>query len=658
MKLSLYSLLVALLMGPISCDKSDSQKTPSQKLQLISSQIGSFNLNTTDFTKNTGAPIDQPIVISFSSTLDITTVSAASFKVTQGTNPVELDFAFIDDNKTISARPKQNLLNSQKYNLTLGNTIKGASGEQFPGTLIEFTTATPPLQIISLKIGSQSVPPSGNITDVPLTNLMIEINFSSPLDATSITAQNIQIIGPNNPPVSFSLQDSDKKLLITVAQPLQHFTRHRLYLSDQVRGKAGEAFILYVREFFTAIDPTPKFPVVSDNALLTLVQQQTFKYFWDFGHPVSGLARERNTSGDLVTTGGSGFGLMAIIVGMDRGFITRPDGVLRLKKIVSFLEAANRFHGAWPHWINGNTGSVIPFGTKDNGGDLVETSFLIQGLLTFRQYLQPADTAGNNLIRRITKLYETVEWDWYRKNSSNVLYWHWSPTYQWDLNFALSGYFEEQITYFLAAASPTHSIPKSVYTNGFAKNGAIVKNNTYYGYLLPLESPSPLFWVHYSYLGLNPHFTDDYANYWTQNVNASLINHAYCVANPRNWVGYRDECWGLTSSDNQMGYSAHSPGNDLGVIAPTAALSSFPYTPVESMKALKFFYYTIGDKTWGTYGFYDAFNTTAGWYANSYLAIDQGPIVVMIENYRTGLLWNLFMSSPEVQPAMTKLNFN
>jgi hypothetical protein len=157
---------------------------------------------------------------------------------------------------------------------------------------------------------------------------------------------------------------------------------------------------------------------------------------------------------------------------------------------------------------------------------------------------------------------------------------------------------------------------------------------------------------------LNPHFSDEYANYWTQNVNESLINHAYCVANPKKWYGYSDECWGLTASDNQNGYAAHSPSNDLGVIAPTAALSSFPYTPVESMKAMKFFYYTLGDRMWGEYGFYDAFNLSEGWTANSYLAIDQGPIVVMIENYRTGLLWNLFMSAPEVQAGAAKLNFH
>jgi len=237
------------------------------------------------------------------------------------------------------------------------------------------------------------------------------------------------------------------------------------------------------------------------------------------------------------------------------------------------------------------------------------------------------------------------------------LYWHWSPNYNWDMNFALSGYFEEQITYVLAAASPTHSIPKEVYSNGYGQNGAIVKNSMHYNIKLPLGDPAPLFWVQYSYLGLDPHFSDEYANYWKQNVNATMINRAYCIANPKKYVGYSEDCWGLTASDNQDGYNAHSPGNDLGVITPTAALSSFPYAPEESMKAMKFFYYTIGDRMWGQYVFYDVFNLTEGWTADSYLAIDQGPIVVMIENYRTGLLWNLFMSAPEVDDAFTKLNF-
>ncbi len=439
--------------------------------------------------------------------------------------------------------------------------------------------------------------------------------------------------------------------------PLKHLSEYEFALSNSLKGALEENFLGFSTTFYTAVNETPQFPLISDEELLSKVQQQTFKYFWDFAHPVSGLARERDTSGDIVTSGGSGFGIMALVVGIERDFIPRSDGVQRMNKIVTFLEKADRFHGAWSHWIDGSTGAVVPFSAKDNGGDLVETSFLVQGLLTFRQYLNASDTAGNNLINRITTLWEEVEWDWYRKNNENVLYWHWSPNYGWEMNFAMYGYFEQQITYFLAAASPTHSIPKIVYSNGYGKNGDIVKNNTYYGYKLPLESPSPLFWAHYSYLGLDPHFSDGYANYWEQNVNATLINRSYCIENPKNYIGYSDDCWGLTSSDDQNGYDAHSPANDKGVITPTAALSSFPYTPDESMKALKFFYYSLGDRLWGEYGFYDSFNLTEGWTATSYLAIDQGPIIVMIENHRTGLLWDLFMSAPEVQQGITTLGF-
>jgi hypothetical protein len=487
---------------------------------------------------------------------------------------------------------------------------------------------------------------------------VIALSFSEPLDLSS--AENFIVLKGkiNIIECDYTLTNGDSTLHITPKAHLDALTKHDIYIDAALKAKSKREYTVYSQySFTTEIDQTDKFPRISDEELLTLVQQQTFKYFYDFAHPTSGLARERNTSGDIVTSGGSGFGIMALIVGAERNFITKQQAVDRMNKIVSFLEEADRFHGAWSHWLNGNTGTVVPFSAKDNGGDLVETSFLVQGLITFRQYLQPTDTVGNNLINRITDLYYEVEWDWYRKNNEEVLYWHWSPNFNWDMNFPLYGYYEQQITYFLAASSPTHGIPKSVYTNGFARNGNIVRNDTFYNIPLKLGGLFPLFWVHYSYLGLDPHFSDGYANYWEQNVNASLINQAHCIANPRNYVGYSDECWGLTSSDNQNGYSAHSPGNDLGVITPTAALSSFPYTPTESMKALKFFYYTLGDRTWGEYGFYDSFNLTQAWFANSYLAIDQGPIIVMIENHRTGLLWDLFMSAPEVQEGFTKLEF-
>jgi len=391
------------------------------------------------------------------------------------------------------------------------------------------------------------------------------------------------------------------------------------------------------------------------------VQQQTFKYFWDFGHPISGLARERNTSGETVTSGGSGFGIMAIVTGISRNFITKAQGLARMQTIVGFLKnTAQKFHGAFPHWLNGTTGAVIPFSAKDDGADLVETSYLMQGLLTARQFFNGADAAETTLRNDINILWNGVEWSWFRQNNQNVLYWHWSPTYNWDMNFQIRGWNEALITYVLAASSPTSAIPKIVYDNGWAQNGAMKNGKTFYGYQLPLgpDYGGPLFFAHYSFLGINPTGLNDvYANYQLQTINHTKINYEYCKANPKSFYGYSAECWGLTASDIQNGYTASSPTNDVGVIAPTAALSSFPYSPTESMAALKFFYYKLGDKIWGQYGFKDAFSLHNQWFADSYLAIDQGPIIIMIENYRTGLLWNLFTTCPEVKTGMRTLGF-
>jgi hypothetical protein len=332
----------------------------------------------------------------------------------------------------------------------------------------------------------------------------------------------------------------------------------------------------------------------------------------------------------------------------------------RMQTIVGFLKnKADKFHGAFPHWLNGNTGAVVPFSAKDNGADLVETSFLMQGLITARQYFSNADPAESSLRNDINDLWHGVEWNWFRKNNENVLYWHWSPNFFWEMNHQIKGWNECLITYVLAAASPTYAIPKIVYDNGWASNGGMKNGNTYYGITLPLGPPlgGPLFFSHYSFLGINPNnLTDAYANYFTQNKNHSLINYSYAVADPKKH-GYRDSIWGLTASDIPNGYTASSPTNDVGVIAPTAALSSFPYTPVESMKALKFFYYKLGDKLWKEYGFVDAFSLNQLWFANSFLAIDQGPIIIMIENHRSGLLWDLFMSAPEVKAGLSNLGF-
>lgn len=412
---------------------------------------------------------------------------------------------------------------------------------------------------------------------------------------------------------------------------------------------------------------------VADDSIFKDVQRTTFQYFWNGAEPVSGMARERfhvdgvypDNDKNVITTGGSGFGLMAILVGVERKFITRPEAVARYQQIVHFLEKADRFHGAWPHWLNGETGKVKPFGRKDNGGDLVESSFLLQGLLAVRQYFKDGNSDEQALAARIDKLWKEVDFNWYR-HGKNVLYWHWSPEYAWEMNFAVTGYNECLIMYVLAASSPTHGVPAEVYHEGWAQNGKINYTTTKYGHTLTLshngakEYGGPLFWSHYSYLGLDPNgLKDRYADYWANNVNHTLINHDWCVDNPNKFKGYGADSWGLTASYSVKGYEAHMPGprTDVGVISPTAALSSMPYTPKQSTLAMKHWYNDMRDKIYGEYGFYDAFSETADWYPKRYLAIDQGPVAVMMENYRTGLLWKLFMSSPEVHAGLRKLGF-
>ncbi|WP_420574648.1 glucoamylase family protein [Kordia sp.] len=408
---------------------------------------------------------------------------------------------------------------------------------------------------------------------------------------------------------------------------------------------------------------------LSDVELMDLVQRETFKYFWNYAESNSGAARERYHPNDptdsqyVVTTGGSGFGLMTIIVGMERGYISRNEGVERLTQILNFFENAERFHGAWSHWIHGISGAVIPFSALDDGGDIVETAFFAQGLICVKEYLEGGTAAEDALATQADQLWKSIEWNWYTQNQ-NELYWHWSPTNEFGINLKLQGYNEALIAFILGVASPNHPIPVAAYHQGWANNGAITSSSIQYGIPLILDhagsGTGPLFWAHYSYIGLNPtNLSDQYANYWDLNVNHTNINYQYCVNNPNNYDDYGSTCWGLTASysrntDGSVGYSAHDPENDSGVISPTAAISSIPYTPEKSLAAMRFFY---DNELMGPAGFYDAFSPHYNWVTERYLAIDQGPQIIMIENYRSGLLWNLFMQNEDVQNSLNALNF-
>ncbi len=515
---------------------------------------------------------------------------------------------------------------------------------------------------------------SASVNNVPINGLnafnvnanpVIAITFSAPIDTTT-TAANISLTGNSNTlAIHYSYANNDSTLIIQSNTPLQTLSNYTLTVLEYLKSKTDS--ILKVNTYvhlITAIDSTDKFQQISDSALLTLVQQQTFKYFWDNANPVSGMARERNSDAVTDATGGTGFGVMGIITGVNRNFISRTQATTRLLTLVNFLNdttKVKRYHGAFSHWINGATGATIPFGTLDNGGDIVETSYLLEGLLCARQYFNnTADANETSLRNTIDSIWYHVDWNWYRQNNQNVLTWNWSPNYNWSINVQVSGWDEALITYVLAASSPTNAIPKIVYDNGWAHNGGMKNGNKYYGYTLPLgpDKGGPLFFEHYSFMGINPNgLADAYAKYDTQTVNHSQINYQYCIANPHGYYGYSSQCWGLTASDVPSGYNANEPDNDIGVISPTAAVSSLPYTPVASMQAIRFFYYKLGDKLWGQYGFKDAFSLQQLWFDNDYLAIDQGPQIAMIENYRSGLLWSLFTSCPEIKTGLQNLGF-
>ncbi|HET9741339.1 MAG TPA: glucoamylase family protein [Terriglobales bacterium] len=448
-------------------------------------------------------------------------------------------------------------------------------------------------------------------------------------------------------------------------------------------GRSGETAYYEVEAVDRRYRPSPPSAAVSastrefsDDELLSMVEEACFRYYWDGGDPNSGMAKENIPGDDRIdATGASGFGIMALLVGVDRGFVTRQQGVERLRKIVSFLEKAPRYHGAWAHFTNGYTAKSIPlFGMYDDGGDLVETSFLMEGLLAARQYFRDQP----NLVRRITSLWQAVEWDWYRMNSQNdALYWHWSPDYTWHIHHRLTGWNEVMITYLLAIASPTHAVPANLYYSGWAgqseaaikyrsgwsettQGDRYVNGNTYYGIKLDVGEGTggPLFFTQYSFMGFDPRsLTDRYTNYFENNRNIARINLAYCIQNPGHHAGYGADDWGLTASDGPHGYNAREPNEkrDDGTITPTGALASFPYTPEASTAALKHFYRDLGGELWGAYGFRDAFNQDEDWVAPIFMGLDQAPIVVMIENYRTGLVWKNFMANAEIKSMLNKL---
>lgn len=654
LRFAVNMLLIFLLVA--GCKEKSTEPEPDT-FQLLKAAADDITLRSSQ--TNSDIPVSAIFTIDFSSPVN---QEAAQNNVkiisldSEDAIPVEVSFE--NNGNSIELSPDQQLEWLQTYRLEITDGLESAEGANFPGAEYIFETENGTGELVSASINNTELQEFSISREISFSDITLELVFSESLKEQDL--QNYINIAPSFQS-EYSLTPDGKTVTIKNNEELDYYRHYYVNVSGGLSFDNGFEFDEYNTRFQTGLNPEPKFPEISEEELLTKIQEATFGYFWDFAHPVSGLARERNTSGDTVTIGGSGFGVMAIVVGIHRGFISRSEGITRLQKIVDFLESADRFHGVWPHWMNGSTGRTIPFSQFDDGGDLVETAFMAQGLITVREFLNEGNQDEKNLIDQINGLLDTIEWNWYTQGGQEVLYWHWSPNYDWRMNHQIRGYNEALIVYVLAASSEDYGIEPEVYHNGWAGSGDIVNGNSFYGITLPVgyDYGGPLFFAHYSFLGLDPsELSDTYANYWEQNRNHTLINREHSIINPNNFIGYSSNSWGLTASDNPDGYLAHEPTRDNGTITPTAAISSITYTEEKSMDAIHHFYYVLGDKLWGEYGFYDAFNPTEGWWADSYLAIDQGPIVIMIENHRSGLLWELFMDAPEVQSALEELGFS
>ncbi len=487
----------------------------------------------------------------------------------------------------------------------------------------------------------------------------LKLSFTTALDKT-LAATSVKLLNfSDNLPVdaNITFENGDQTMVVVPKVPLKFFTDYRLTVTTDLQSSARVPLPQAVTvKFTTLLDQKDKFPALTNEQLLDTVQRRTFKFFWEFGHPTSGLSRDADMRGDLddCTIGGTGFGIMTLPGAIERGFITRAQGLERMNMIVNFLNTKSAtFHGAFPHRVNGSNGQVILWqGPRDDGADLLETSFLMMGLLTARQYFDQSTIDETALRTSITTLYNNVEWTWFTKNGENALYWLWSPTIGWDNSFMCKGWNETLITYILAASSPTYSISKKAYDEGFASNGGMKNGSTYYNHVLPFGPSLGGFpgYTQYSFLGIDPNgLTDTYGDYFKQVRNVHLINQAYCIGNSSRFYYYSDSCWGFYGDAT----------NFQGTIFPYVALGGLPYTPTESLKALNYFYYKLGDKLFLNYGFAGAFNFQNGVkVTKQVLSYDQLSYLVAIENYRSKLIWKLFTSNPEVKAGMKKLGFS
>ncbi len=399
-------------------------------------------------------------------------------------------------------------------------------------------------------------------------------------------------------------------------------------------------------------------------ALVDTVQHTGVMYFWEQANPANGLVKDRSTAGSPASIAATGFGLSALCVGVDHGWLTREQVKGRVLTTLntfwtgpqsSAASGTIGYKGLYYHFLDMNTATR----TWDSELSTIDTALLFAGILDTKMYFTGADSQ-EVLIRQLAdSIYYRADWNFARNFNQGILQ-GWKPGTGFGGFGQWVGYNEAMILYILALGSPTHPVP----TTAWSKWTSNYLWQTLYGQSF-LICP-PLFTHQYSHCWIDfSGMQDNYmraqsSNYAENSRRATLAQHSYCIANPGAWTGYSDSLWGLTASDDPFGYAAHGAPpsqSDNGTITPTAGLSSIVFTPELSVPLLHNLWDNWRATTWGPYGFKDAFNPYYGWVDTDYLGIDQGPIVLMMENYRNGSVWARTYQNLDLRTGLARAGF-
>jgi len=416
-----------------------------------------------------------------------------------------------------------------------------------------------------------------------------------------------------------------------------------------------------VKAVSTVIPARPA--VLNDSLFLDLLQRTAFDFFWNEANPNNGLIKDRDTPNAACSIASVGFGLTAIGVAIDRAWITREAGRDRvLTTLNTFwqqpqgreMSGTIGYKGLFYHFLDMNTG----LRAWNSELSSIDTALLLAGIIYAKQYFTERHEDALRIRQLADSIYYRIDWDWMRNYQPNITL-GWFPDKGF-INAWWRGYNEAMIMCILALGSPTHPVPATTWTawnSGYSWQ-------THYNY--DYVNFPPLFGHQFSHCWIDfRQIQDAYMrqrgiDYFENSRRATLAQRAYCIANPGNFKGYGENVWGLTACDGHNGYKARGAPpaqNDDGTIAPTAATSSMPFTPEVSLAAAKHLYETYRQSIWTQYGFCDAFNLTVNWWAPGVIGIDEGPIVLMLENFRSQKIWQLFMQNPDIQRGLQRAGF-